>query len=82
MRIFQVLGSSSNPSVPDSQTWYRNLYEPLVDLGHEVVLFRAEEGRRAMRRNDIGARSAFSQRLVEAFHKEHGRKPLDLFFGP
>ncbi len=80
MRVFQVIEATSNVAVPGSQTWYRNLYEPLVELGHEVVLFRAEEGRHAMLRNDMGARAVFSQRLVETFHKEHGARPVDLFF--
>ena len=69
MRIFQVLEGSTNSAVPGSQTWYRNLYEPLVEMGHEVVLFSAEEGRLAMRRNDGQARAAFSQKLLDTYVK-------------
>jgi spore maturation protein CgeB len=80
MRVFQAIHASTNPSVPGSFTWYRNLYEPLLDLGHEVVLFSTEEGKRAMQRGDATARAAFSQKLVDAFRQEYKRKPFDLFF--
>lgn len=80
MRIFQVLEGSTNAAVPGSQTWYRNLYEPLVEMGHEVVLFSAEEGRVAMQRNDAQARAAFSQKLLDTFRREHAQKPFALFF--
>ena len=40
MRIFLVLHPSGNNAVPGSMTWYRNLYEPLLDLGHDVYLMR------------------------------------------
>jgi hypothetical protein len=80
MRIFQVLEGSTNAAVPGSQTWYRNLYEPLVEMGHEVVLFSAEEGRLAMRRNDVQARATFSQKLLDTFRREYAQKPFALFF--
>ena len=66
--------------MPGSQTWYRNLYEPLVDMGHDVLLFCTEDGRQAMARNDAQARARFSQKLLDTFRREHGRKPFDLFF--
>jgi len=80
MRIFQVLEASTNTSIPHNQTWYRNLYEPLVEMGHEVVLFSAKEGRLAMQRNDDQARAAFSKKLQVTFRYEHAQKPFDLFF--
>ncbi len=80
MRIFQVLEGSTNAAVPGNQTWYRNLYEPLVEMGHEVVLFSTKEGRLAMQRNDAQARAAFSQRLLDTFRREHVQKPFALFF--
>lgn len=80
MRIFQVLEDSSNAVVPGSQTWHRNLYEPLVEMGHDVVLFSVTEGREAMQRNDAAARARFSQKLLDAFRREHAKKPFDLFF--
>lgn len=80
MRIFQVLESSSNSAVSGSQTWHRNLYEPLIEMGHEVVLFSAAEGRSAMRHNDASARARFSQELLDLFRQEHAKKPFALFF--
>jgi len=80
MRIFQVLEGSTNAAIPGNQTWYRNLYEPLIEMGHEVVLFDPREGRLAMQRNDSQARAAFSQKLLETFRREHARKSFALFF--
>ena len=80
MRIFQVLEASANPAVGSNRTWYRNLYEPLADMGHDVVLFSAEAGRRAMQRRDVQARADFSQKLLDAFRTEHARQPFDLIF--
>lgn len=80
MRIFQILEPSANSAVPYNRTWHRNLYEPLVEMGHEVVLFSAHEGGLAMRKNDARARAVFSQQLLDRFRQEHNRKPFDLFF--
>jgi spore maturation protein CgeB len=80
LRIFQVLEASANAMIPTNRTWYRNLYEPLLDLGHEVVLFPAENGRRAMWRDDSALRTQFSERLYKQFWREHQMKPFDLFF--
>jgi len=80
MRIFQAIHSATNPGVPGSLTWHRNLYEPLVDLGHKVTLFSTEEGRQACQRKDDGLRARFSQKLLDAFRQEHTRRPYDLFF--
>jgi hypothetical protein len=43
MKIFLVLHPSINASFPGSMTWYRNLYEPLLDLVHHVCLLRIDE---------------------------------------
>lgn len=80
MRIFQVIEGTSNAAVSGSNTWFRNLHEPLLDLGHEVLLFSVTEGRIAMMRGDARARAAFSQRLVDTFRREHARQPFSLFF--
>lgn len=80
MRIFQVLRATANVAVPDNQTWHRNLYEPLLEMGHDVILFSSAEGKRAMQRNDSEARAAFSQNLLDLFGKEHDKRPFDLFF--
>jgi spore maturation protein CgeB len=80
-RIFQAISSTASDVVADNQTWYRNLYEPLVEMGHDVVLFSTAEGEIAMSRNSMGRRAAFSQKLIETFQAEHNKKPFDLFFG-
>jgi hypothetical protein len=79
MRIFQVLEETSNAYVPGSQTWHRNLYEPLVEMGHDVMLFSVTEGRLAMQRNDASARARFSQKLLDTFRREYAQKPFALF---
>jgi spore maturation protein CgeB len=80
MRIFQVLEGSSNSAVAGNQTWHRNLYEPLVDMEHDVILFSATEGRVAMQHRDAQARATFSEKLLQAFRVAHAQKPVDLFF--
>ncbi len=37
MRILLVLSPSGNLGVPNSKTWYRNFYEPLKDMGHDII---------------------------------------------
>jgi spore maturation protein CgeB len=80
MRIFQVLHASTNQAIPDNQTWYRNLYEPLVELGHDVYLFSSMDGKQAMAKDNVHLRAAFSQRMLEVFRKEHQRSHFDLVF--
>jgi len=80
LRIFEVIEPSANPQVPGNRTWYRNFYEPLVEMGHDVVLFSPIEGRLAMVRKDTRRRAKFSQTLWEAFSREHARRPFDLVF--
>ena len=78
-RIFQVLEGSSNTTVVGNQTWYRNLYEPFAGMGHEVLLFSAERAQGDATQQRAG-RAAFSQKLLEAFRREHAQKPFDLVF--
>src|SRR5689334_18302259 len=80
MRIFQSLEGTSNAAVPGSNTWYRNLYEPLVEAGHDVFLLSSKDGRVAMQRNDKAAQARFSEQLLQTFRTEHAKKPFSLFF--
>ena len=80
LRIFQVISASANSSIAGNLTWYRNLYEPLIEMGHEVVLFPADEGELAMARKDKRLRADFSQKLLDKYRQEHSQKPFDLFF--
>ena len=70
MRIFQALSARAVWGVSQSTIWLRNLYEPLVELGHEVFLWQFD----GTRLHD------WSEPLVDAFRREHARKPFDLFF--
>jgi hypothetical protein len=81
MRIFAVLPRSPNAGLPDSLTWYRNLGEPLLDLGHDVVFAPLQSGIEARRTNDARKRHHFSEQLLAHFRKEHSQKHFDLFFG-
>ena len=80
MRIFQVIEETTNASVPHNSTWRRCLYEPLVDLGHDVYLFSSKKGRVARQRNDSRLRADFSDELVRTFRNEHSKRPFGLFF--
>ena len=80
MRIFQVLSASATGGINSSKIWLRNLYEPLLDLGHDVCLFRAEEGALARIKQDTKLRTSFSTKLLDKFKMEHSRQPFDLFF--
>src|SRR5947208_1500711 len=80
MPIFQAIEDTSKAAVPGSQTWRRYLYEPLVEMGHDVFFFSITEGRIAAAREDQEGRARSSQRLLEMFQIEHARRPFDLFF--
>lgn len=80
MRIFQVIEASAHHAIPLNQTWYRNLYEPLVEMGHDVVLFSANDAKRAMRYRDKQAYAIFSQKLLDTFCRENAIHQFDLFF--
>jgi spore maturation protein CgeB len=80
MRIFQVFDESGNTSVPNNNSWYRNLYEPLRDLGCDVTFLSAAPGRIARQTNDARLRGRFSEQLLDLFRREHKRQPFDLFF--
>jgi hypothetical protein len=74
MRIFQILSASTNDDVAGNQVWRRQLHDSLVDLGHDVVLVPADEGRRAMVRRDASLRAGFSEQLVDRFREESRRR--------
>lgn len=81
MRIFEVMAGPATAGLQCSKIWLHNLYEPLLDLGHDVHLFRSDEvlnihhhkGQQQMR-------AEFSQRLLDEFRFEHSKHPYDLFF--
>lgn len=81
MRIFLTFHPSANLSVPDSMTWYRNLYEPLLDIGHEVVLLRMDQVAQKYNVKFRGTKfkEVYSNELISKFRKEQNLKPFDLF---
>jgi spore maturation protein CgeB len=80
MRIFQVLEGTTNQAVQQNQTWFRNLYEPLLELGHDVVLHSANLGRQALQQRSVKLRDRFGEELLTAYRDALAKKPIDLFF--
>ncbi len=80
MRIFQTITFNSTSSLNENRTWYNNLYEPLIDMGHDVFLLPADEGRYAMLQNNSYLRDLFSDKLITIFKREHKRKAFNCFF--
>src|ERR1035437_9071413 len=80
MRIFQVIGSSTNASIENNKTWFRNLYEPLIELGHDVVLFNLDEKEQSVHLFDSSTRTRFTEKLEKRFLQTHSKKPIELFF--
>ena len=81
MRLFLAIPRSPNPSFT-SDLWKANLHDPLVDMGHDVVLWDEETlplfdlDPDAAETGPIRAR--FSQRFLEAVETAHRVSPLDL----
>ncbi len=80
MRIFQVIENYANLSLRENRTWLRNLHEPLIEMGHEVTLVTADEGRLAMQTRDSALRSAFSEKLLNQFRAGMKNGPYDFAF--
>jgi len=86
MRIFYA--AQSEPW-PGCRLWYNNLYLPLVDLGHEVVVFdypidpyyahadpSVASNRAFIKRN----RPRLEEALLNQIKRLHREKPIDVFF--
>jgi spore maturation protein CgeB len=80
VRIFQVIGGSSNAHVPGSRTWYLNLHQSLLEMGHEVVLFRTGGTHRHGVLHHRFDKHVFGEKMYSAFLEEHRRQPFQLFF--
>ena len=68
--------------VSHDRGWLRNLYEPLIDLGHEVYLFEYSSfGKRSYFRGwDIEHGKLLEDEIVKQFDREQRKQPFDLFF--
>jgi spore maturation protein CgeB len=63
-------------------TWYRNLYEPLLDLGVDVYLLRLDEIEQKLgaKSRTPEFRDKLSQFLLDSFKREHEKEPFHLLF--
>ena len=77
MRIFEVLAGQAT-LFAEGNIWLRNLYDPLVDMGHEVYLMDLSEF--SPKANNAFDRGKLSQALIERFYQEHIKKSFDVFF--
>jgi len=81
VRIFLAIPISPHPGI-HSNLWKANLHDPLVEMGHEVLLW----GEDLLPYYDLDpeapstspVRNAFSERLVAAAEGAHRERPLDL----
>jgi len=81
VRIFLAIPISPHPGI-HSSIWKANLHDPLVEMGHEVLLW--DEDLLPYYDLDPDApstspvRNAFSERLIAAVEEAHRARPLDL----
>ncbi|MBI1798046.1 MAG: glycosyltransferase [Candidatus Eisenbacteria bacterium] len=81
MRIFCVLPGSPNAAIASS-LWRRNLHDPLVEMGHDTVLW--DGGIQPIYDLDPGAtatesvRARFGAAFAAAAEAAHRERPLDL----
>jgi spore maturation protein CgeB len=88
MRIFYAADKSPNSDF-QSDLWRNNLYEPLVDLGHDVVEFDFDLSPTVKHCDPLipahknfieHNRPLVSQELLHQIKTAHTAKPIDLFF--
>jgi hypothetical protein len=80
-RIFLVIGGKMNPH-DESHLWLRNLYDPLVELGHDVFLLDIDKYAtdNHLGHMSVEAKEQLSNELPTIFLKEHQAKKFDIFF--
>lgn len=89
MRIFYASGETPNGALSHSSVWRTNLYQPLVDLGHEVIEFKYDlepliahadianpEHIKFINQHRPQAECELLRQIVAA----HNERPIDLFF--
>jgi spore maturation protein CgeB len=89
MRIFYAADHTPNSALPSSRLWYNNLYLPLRDLGHELVVFDFDLSEHMKNLDPSDPRQqAFIENhrpelehaLLEQLRRAHRERPIDLFF--
>lgn len=88
MRIFYASDTTPNSSF-QSNLWRNNLYQPLVDLGHDVVEFQYDLSETFQNLNPENPahnsfirknRSKVTEELLRQIKIANSEKPIDLFF--
>jgi len=88
MRIFYASHDPGN-SMPQSQTWYNNLYLPLCDIAEEVIRFDYElfpiclhqDFRNPANKDVIEYhKPRIEKELISQIETVHKKKPIDVFF--
>src|SRR5215831_8689713 len=88
MRIFYAADSTPNASI-NSNLWKHNLYQPLVDLGHDVVEFKypmtevfrnLDPSDRVQRKFIKQSRPKVTSELLRQVRQAHKEKPINAFF--
>ena len=89
MQIFFASPSTTHQSqLPDSRIWHINLFLPLVDLGHDLVVFdfdysefnaNLDATRPKQRRFIARHRPRLSEALLAQVRAAHRQRPVDLF---
>jgi spore maturation protein CgeB len=89
MRIFYAVGSRPHGDLVESSIWFRNLYLPMVDLGHEVVAFdfdlepfysHADPDHPGTRAFVEAQRPILEAELLNQVARAHAERPIDVFF--
>ena len=89
MRIFYAAPRTANSAVQGSQIWYRNLFLPLQDLGHELIPFDFPLAEHYLRQDFTRPenqefldreRPRLEAELLRQVERVHTEEPLDLFF--
>jgi spore maturation protein CgeB len=88
MRIFYASDTTPNPAF-QSNLWRNNLYQPLVDLGNDVIEFEydlretfrnLDPAYPAQKRFIDNHRPKVTRELLHQIKTAHAIKPVDLFF--
>lgn len=90
MRIFYAVpGTAHQTCLPNSNLWHVNLYLPLIDLGHEVVVFDFDYADFNLHLDTtiphhqgfVGRnRPRFGEELLRQVKAAHAQQPIHLFF--
>jgi spore maturation protein CgeB len=80
-RIFLILGGKASP-IDKSQMWVKNLFDPLVALGHDVYLVNIDDyaEKHQLGYMTLDSKERLSNELPDIFLKEHSKQNFDICF--